>query len=39
MQIVTSIQQLAAFRMAGRTGRVIPNTPFIAAYATVQADF
>ena len=45
MQIVTSAQQLAAFPMAGRTGRVsgtrelvIPNTPFIAAYAIVQAD-
>jgi toxin ParE1/3/4 len=39
-QIVTTIQQLAAFPMAGRSGRVpgtrelvIANTPFIAAYA------
>ena len=45
MQIVTSVQQLAAFPTAGRTGRVsgtrelvIPNAPFIAAYAIVQAD-
>jgi toxin ParE1/3/4 len=45
MQIVTSVQQLPAFPMAGRTGRVsgtrelvIPNTPFIAAYTIVQAD-
>ena len=40
MQIVTSVQQLAAFPMSGRSGRVpgtrelvISNTPFIAAYA------
>ena len=38
--IVTTIQQLAAFPMSGRSGRVpgsrelvISNTPFIAAYA------
>jgi toxin ParE1/3/4 len=38
-QVVSSVQQLAAFPMSGRTGRVpgtrelvIPNTPFIAAY-------
>ena len=40
MQIVTSVQQLATFPMAGRSGLVpdtrelvISNTPFIAAYA------
>ena len=40
MRIVTSVQQLSAFPMLGRTGRVpgtrelvISNTPFIAAYA------
>jgi addiction module RelE/StbE family toxin len=40
MQIVNSVQQLAAFPMSGRAGRVagtrelvIANTPFIAAYA------
>jgi toxin ParE1/3/4 len=45
MQIVTSVQQLAAFPMSGRTGRVpgtrelvIPNTPFIAAYAIDKTD-
>jgi len=39
-QILASIEQLARFPMLGRTGRVsetrelvIPNTPFIAAYA------
>ncbi len=39
-QIVTAIQQLTAFPMSGRSGRVpgtrelvISNTPFIAAYA------
>jgi toxin ParE1/3/4 len=39
-QIVTTVQQLATFPMAGRSGRVrdtrelvISNTPFIAAYA------
>jgi toxin ParE1/3/4 len=43
MQIVTGIQQLAAFPMSGRPGRVpgtrelaIANTPFIAAYAIDQ---
>jgi toxin ParE1/3/4 len=45
MQIVTSVQQLAAFPMAGRAGRVsgirelvISNTPLIAAYAIDKAD-
>jgi toxin ParE1/3/4 len=40
MRIVTTIQQLIAFPMSGRSGRargtrelVISNTPFIAAYA------
>ena len=40
LKIVSSVQQLAAFRLSGRTGRVagtreliIPNTPFIVAYA------
>jgi toxin ParE1/3/4 len=40
MQIVTSVEQLAAFPMSGRAGRVpgtrelvISNTPFLAAYA------
>jgi addiction module RelE/StbE family toxin len=44
MQIVTSVEQLAAFPMSGRAGRVpgtrelvIANTPFIAAYAIEQA--
>jgi toxin ParE1/3/4 len=39
-QIVTSVQQLAAFPMSGRSGRVpgtheliIAHTPFIAVYA------
>ncbi|MFY9676926.1 MAG: type II toxin-antitoxin system RelE/ParE family toxin [Terriglobales bacterium] len=39
-QIIASIEQLAAFPMSGRSGRVrgsrelvISNTPFIAAYA------
>jgi len=39
-QIVTSVQRLATFPMSGRSGRVsgtrelvVPNTPFIAAYA------
>jgi toxin ParE1/3/4 len=39
-QIVTTVQQLSAFPMSGRSGRVpgsrelvISNTPFIAAYA------
>ena len=42
--IVTTIQQLAAFPMSGRSGRVpgtrelvISNTPFIAAYAVDQS--
>jgi len=42
-QIVTGIQQLAAFPMSGRPGRVpgtrelvISNTPFIVAYAIDQ---
>jgi toxin ParE1/3/4 len=45
MQIVTSVQQLAAFPMSGRAGRVpgtrelvISNTPFIAAFAIDKAD-
>jgi toxin ParE1/3/4 len=45
MQIVTSVQQLVAFPMSGRGGRVpgtrelvISNTPFIAAYAMEKAD-
>jgi toxin ParE1/3/4 len=40
MQIVTSVQQLAAFPMSGRSGRVpgtrelvISNTPFVAVYS------
>ncbi len=40
LQIVTTIQQLTAFPMSGRSGRVsgtrelvISNVPFIAAYA------
>jgi toxin ParE1/3/4 len=40
MRIVTTIQQLAAFPTSGRSGRVpgtrelvIPNSPFVAAYA------
>ncbi len=40
MQIVTSVQQLAAFPMSGRSGRVpgtrelvISNTPFVVAYS------
>ena len=44
MQIVSSIQQLGAFPMSGRAGRVpgtrelvIANTPFIAAYAIEKA--
>ena len=43
MRIVTSVQRLATFPMAGRSGRVrgtrelvISNTPFIAAYAINQ---
>ena len=45
MQIVTAVQQLAAFPMSGKAGRVhgtrelvISNTPFIAAYAIDKAD-
>jgi toxin ParE1/3/4 len=44
MQIFTSVEQLAAFPMLGRTGRVantrelvIANTPFIAAYTIQKA--
>ena len=44
VQIVSSVQQLAAFPMSGRLGRVrgtreliISNTPFIAAYAIEKA--
>jgi toxin ParE1/3/4 len=44
MQIVNTVQQLAAFPMSGRAGRVprtrelvISNTPFIAAYAIENA--
>jgi toxin ParE1/3/4 len=43
-QIITHIQQLAAFPMSGRLGRVrgtrelvIPNMPFIVAYAIDEA--
>jgi toxin ParE1/3/4 len=45
MQIVTSVQQLAAFPMSGRAGRVpgtrelgVSNTPFIVAYVIEKAD-
>jgi toxin ParE1/3/4 len=45
MQIVAAVQQLAAFPMSGKAGRVlstrelvISNTPFIAAYAIDRAD-
>ncbi len=45
MQIVNGVQQLAAFPMSGRAGRVpgtrelvISNTPFMAAYAIDKAD-
>jgi addiction module RelE/StbE family toxin len=45
MQIATNVQQLAAFPMSGRAGRVpgtrelvISNTPFIAAYAIEKTD-
>ncbi len=44
MKIVSGVQQLAAFPMSGRTGRVrgtrelvISGTPFIAAYAVAKA--
>ena len=44
IHIVTSVQQLAAFPMSGRAGRVpgtrelvIARTPFIAAYAIQKA--
>jgi addiction module RelE/StbE family toxin len=44
-QIATNVQQLAAFPMSGRAGRVpgtrelvISNTPFIAAYAIEKTD-
>lgn len=44
LQIVNSVQQLAAFPMSGRPGRVpgtrelvIANTPFIAAYTVEKA--
>ena len=44
MQVVTSVQQLGAFPMSGRAGRVpgtrelvISNAPFIAAYAIEKA--
>jgi toxin ParE1/3/4 len=44
MQIVTSVQQLDAFPVSGRAGRVpgtrelvISNTPFIAAYSIEKA--
>jgi addiction module RelE/StbE family toxin len=44
MQIVTSVEHLAAFPTSGRAGRVpgtrelvISNTPFIAAYAIEKA--
>jgi toxin ParE1/3/4 len=40
MQIVTSVQQLAAFPMSGRSGRVLgtrelvaSNAPFVVAYS------
>ena len=40
LQVVASVQQLAAFPMSGRTGRtpgtrelVVSDTPFIVAYA------
>ncbi len=45
MQIVAAVQQLTAFPMSGKAGRVlgtrelvISNTPFIAAYAIHRAD-
>jgi toxin ParE1/3/4 len=45
MQLVASVQQLAAFPMSGRAGRVpgtrelvVSSTPFIVAYAIEKAD-
>jgi toxin ParE1/3/4 len=45
MQIVSGVQQLAAFPMSGKSGRVagtrelvISNTPFLAAYVIDKAD-
>jgi toxin ParE1/3/4 len=45
MQIVAAVQQLSAFPMSGKAGRVlgtrelvISHTPFIAAYAIDRAD-
>ena len=45
MQIATGVQQLAAFPMSGKAGRVagtrelvISNTPFVAAYVIDKAD-
>ncbi len=45
MQIINSVEQLAAFPMSGRRGRVpetrelvIPDTPFIVAYAAEKAS-
>jgi addiction module RelE/StbE family toxin len=45
IQIVTSVQQLAAFPVSGRAGRVpgtreliVSNMPFIVAYAIEKAD-
>jgi addiction module RelE/StbE family toxin len=44
MQIVTTVQQIAAFPMSGKARvlgtreLVISNTPFIAAYAIDKAD-
>jgi plasmid stabilization system protein ParE len=44
MQIVTTVQQLEAFPMSGRVGRVrgtrelvVANTPFIAAHTIQKA--
>jgi addiction module RelE/StbE family toxin len=44
MQIVANVEQLAAFPMSGRPGRVlgtrelvVSNTPFVAAYAIEKA--
>ena len=45
MQMVTAVQQLAAFPMSGKAGRVLGtrelvifHTPFISAYAIDRAD-